>query len=220
MILQNDGLVSKTAKEKVIPIALKAKVTKGLTSSNSICQDESKEDDDEDEEINLMEKNFRKFSRKETASYILNGVLILKVINKTPYEIHRGKKPSLEYFRVFGYRCVISDSLKNPTLYYPMSYNDIFLGYSQKSKAYTVLNKEILKIKKSLNVTFDDSLPKPRISPLVDDDVIEGHDVQDHDRTQNQNCDLEEVIPRVENIKENRDHPSKMKVGQWPCKRK
>nr|GEU59697.1 hypothetical protein [Tanacetum cinerariifolium] len=60
MVLENDGAVSKTMKEKVMPIALKDKVTRGQTSSNSICQDESKEDNNEDEEINLMAKNFRK----------------------------------------------------------------------------------------------------------------------------------------------------------------
>ncbi|GJU36844.1 hypothetical protein Tco_1185198 [Tanacetum coccineum] len=81
------------------------------------------------------------------------------------------------------------------------------IRYSQTSKAYIVLNKETLKIEESLNVTFDESLPKSRTSPLVDDDMIEEQAIQNHDKTQNPNCDLEEVIPRVENIREVRDHP-------------
>ncbi|GKC33018.1 zf-CCHC domain-containing protein [Tanacetum coccineum] len=60
IILVSDGVASKPIKEKVMPIALKANVTRGQTSSNIICQDES----DEDEEINLMAKNFRKLFRK------------------------------------------------------------------------------------------------------------------------------------------------------------
>nr|GEW76802.1 hypothetical protein [Tanacetum cinerariifolium] len=60
MVLDNDGVASKTTKEKVNSLALKAKVTRKQTSDNSTCQDES----DEDEEINLMAKNFRKFSQK------------------------------------------------------------------------------------------------------------------------------------------------------------
>ncbi|GKF52320.1 zf-CCHC domain-containing protein, partial [Tanacetum coccineum] len=60
MVLDNDGVASKTTKEKVKSLALKAKVTREQTSDNSICQGES----DEDEEINLMAKNFRKLSRK------------------------------------------------------------------------------------------------------------------------------------------------------------
>ncbi|GJS76386.1 hypothetical protein Tco_0726267 [Tanacetum coccineum] len=53
MILENDGVVSKTiTNDKVKSIALKANITRGQTSNNSTCQDES----DEDEEINLMAK--------------------------------------------------------------------------------------------------------------------------------------------------------------------
>nr|GEU73576.1 reverse transcriptase domain-containing protein [Tanacetum cinerariifolium] len=108
----------------------------------------------------------------ETAAYILNRVLIRKTINKIPYEILRGRKPSLEYFKVFGCKCIISQSLKNSTLKDSISHNGIFLGYSQTSKAYIVLNKETLKIEESHNVTFDESLPKSKTSPLVDDDMI------------------------------------------------
>ncbi|GKA00179.1 hypothetical protein Tco_0672729 [Tanacetum coccineum] len=59
MILENDGVVSKTTtKDKVKYLALKANITRGQTSNNSTCQDES----DEDKEINLMAKNFRNLS--------------------------------------------------------------------------------------------------------------------------------------------------------------
>ncbi|GKE92981.1 retrovirus-related pol polyprotein from transposon TNT 1-94 [Tanacetum coccineum] len=119
----------------------------------------------------------------ETAAYILNRVLIKKTINKTPYGILRGRKPSLEYFRVFGCKCIITKLLENPTSNDSIFYNGIFLGYSQTSKAYIVLNKETLKIEESLNVTSEESLPKFRTSPLVDDDMIEEQAIQNHDIT-------------------------------------
>ncbi|GJZ45395.1 retrovirus-related pol polyprotein from transposon TNT 1-94 [Tanacetum coccineum] len=149
----------------------------------------------------------------ETATYILNRGLIRKTINKTPYEILRGRRPSIEYFIVFGCKCTISKSLENPTSNDSISYNGNFLGYSQTSKAYIVLNKETLKIEESLDVTFDESLPKSRTSPLVDDDMIEEQVVQNHDKTQNSNSDLEKDIPRVENIREIRDHPIDQVIG-------
>nr|GEU91423.1 hypothetical protein [Tanacetum cinerariifolium] len=43
-----------------MPMALKANITRGETSSNSTCQEKS----DEYEEINLMAKNFGKLLRK------------------------------------------------------------------------------------------------------------------------------------------------------------
>nr|GEX12614.1 retrotransposon protein, putative, Ty1-copia subclass [Tanacetum cinerariifolium] len=40
-------------------------------------------------------------------------------------------------------------------------------------KAYIILNKHTMKVEESLNVTFDESLPPTKLSPLVDDDVGE-----------------------------------------------
>ncbi|GJQ99906.1 hypothetical protein Tco_0522891 [Tanacetum coccineum] len=51
--------------------------------------------------------------------------------------------------------------------------------YSQTSKAYIVLNKETLRIKESLNVTFDEIFPEPKSSPSIEDDRIIEHVVQD-----------------------------------------
>ncbi|GJW45993.1 hypothetical protein Tco_0077639 [Tanacetum coccineum] len=59
-ILEGDDVASKPIKEKVMPIALKANITRGQTSSNSTCQEES----DEGKEINLMAKNFGKLFQK------------------------------------------------------------------------------------------------------------------------------------------------------------
>nr|GEX59667.1 UBN2 domain-containing protein [Tanacetum cinerariifolium] len=62
MILQNDGVVSKTTtKDKVKSLALKAKVTKEQTSKDSDSQDGSDKDLDKEEKaeaFNLMDRNF------------------------------------------------------------------------------------------------------------------------------------------------------------------
>ncbi|GJT58134.1 hypothetical protein Tco_0993188 [Tanacetum coccineum] len=62
MVLGNDGVFSKSTKERVKSLSLKAKVTRGQTSYNSVCQVGS--DEDEYEELNFMAGNFRKFFRK------------------------------------------------------------------------------------------------------------------------------------------------------------
>ncbi|GKA83063.1 zinc finger, CCHC-type containing protein [Tanacetum coccineum] len=64
MVLDNDGVASKTTKEKVKSLAIKAKFTMEQTSDS---QDGSDEDIDEEEEakaFNLLARNFRKFFRK------------------------------------------------------------------------------------------------------------------------------------------------------------
>nr|GEU60397.1 hypothetical protein [Tanacetum cinerariifolium] len=47
------------------------------------------------------------------------------------------------------------------------------IGYSRNCKAYIILNKHTRKIEESLSVTFDDTPPPSKISPLVYDDLDE-----------------------------------------------
>jgi hypothetical protein len=42
-----------------------------------------------------------------TACHAANRLYLHKYLNKTPYEIITGKKPSVQYFRVFGCKCFI-----------------------------------------------------------------------------------------------------------------
>ncbi|GKC36263.1 retrovirus-related pol polyprotein from transposon TNT 1-94 [Tanacetum coccineum] len=109
----------------------------------------------------------------DTSTYILNQILIRTILGKTPYEILRGRKPTLDYFRVFGSKCFILNTKDYLTKFDPKSYEGVFLGYSQNSKAYIILNKHTRKIKESLNVTFDETPPPSKTSPLVDDDLDE-----------------------------------------------
>ncbi|GKB93282.1 retrovirus-related pol polyprotein from transposon TNT 1-94 [Tanacetum coccineum] len=109
----------------------------------------------------------------DTSTYILNRILIRTILGKTPYEILRGRKPTLDYFRVFGSKCFILNTKDYLTKFDPKSYEGVFLGYSQNSKAYIILNKHTRKIEESLNVTFDETPPPSKTLPLVDDDLDE-----------------------------------------------
>ncbi|GJZ64518.1 hypothetical protein Tco_0620939 [Tanacetum coccineum] len=72
-----------------------------------------------------------------------------KVIGKTPYELLRGRKPTLDYFKVFGSKCFILNTKDYLTQFDPKSYEE------------------------SLNVTFDETPPLSKTSPFVDDDLDE-----------------------------------------------
>ncbi|GKF38299.1 hypothetical protein Tco_0118360, partial [Tanacetum coccineum] len=77
MVLNNDGIASKTTKEKVKSLALKAKVTREQTSDDSDSQGDSDEDVDEEEEeaeaFNLKARNFRKGNRFGCGNRFSNG---------------------------------------------------------------------------------------------------------------------------------------------------
>ncbi|GJT88268.1 retrovirus-related pol polyprotein from transposon TNT 1-94 [Tanacetum coccineum] len=67
----------------------------------------------------------------DTSTYILNRILIRAILGKTPYEILRGRKPTLDYFRVFGSKCFILNTKDYLTKFDPKSYevdNDVDLG--------------------------------------------------------------------------------------------
>ncbi|GJR03986.1 hypothetical protein Tco_0526970 [Tanacetum coccineum] len=57
-------VISKSTKEKVKSLALKAKVTRDQTSNYSVCQDGSDENEDEEEEFNSIVKNLWKLFKK------------------------------------------------------------------------------------------------------------------------------------------------------------
>ncbi|GJZ34734.1 retrovirus-related pol polyprotein from transposon TNT 1-94, partial [Tanacetum coccineum] len=109
----------------------------------------------------------------DTSTYILNRILITAILGKTRYELLRGRKPILDYFRVFRSKCFILNTKDYLTKFDPKSYEGVFLGYSQTSKAYIILNKHTREVEESLNGTFNKTPPPSKTSPLVDDDLYE-----------------------------------------------
>nr|GEY54513.1 retrovirus-related Pol polyprotein from transposon TNT 1-94 [Tanacetum cinerariifolium] len=128
---------------------------------------------------------------------------------KIPYELLRGRKPTLDYFRVFGSKCFILNTKDYLTKFDLNSYEGVFLGYSQNSKAYIILNKHTMKIEESLNVTFDETPPLFKTSPLVDDDLDEVEEIKVTEKKNLEN-DIDDKtlkIDEIVNIKESRNLP-------------
>ncbi|GJS06009.1 retrovirus-related pol polyprotein from transposon TNT 1-94 [Tanacetum coccineum] len=151
----------------------------------------------------------------DTSTYILNRILIRAILGKTPYELLRGRKPTLDYFRVFGSKCFILNTKDYLTKFDPKSYEGVFLGYSQNSKAYIILNKHTRKVKESLNVTFDETPPPSKTSPLVDDDLDEEEAIKVTEKKNLENDIVDETlkVDEIINIKESRNHPLENVIG-------
>ncbi|GJS03665.1 retrovirus-related pol polyprotein from transposon TNT 1-94 [Tanacetum coccineum] len=142
------------------------------------------------------------------------GLYVMK-LGKTPYELLRGRKPTLDYFRVFGSKCFILNTKDYLTKFDPKSYEGVFLGYSQNSKAYIILNKHTRKVEELLNVTFDETPPPSKTSPLVDDDLDEEEEIKVTEKKNLEN-DIEDEtleIDEIVNIKESRNHPLENVIG-------
>ncbi|GKB42086.1 retrovirus-related pol polyprotein from transposon TNT 1-94 [Tanacetum coccineum] len=144
----------------------------------------------------------------DTSTYILNRILIGAISGKTPYELLRSRKPTLDYFKVFGSKCFILNTKDYLTKFDPKSYEGVFLGYSHYSKAYIILNKHTIKIKELLNVTFDETPPPSKTSPLVDDDLDEDDAVKVAEKKVLDNDIGDETLKfdEVVNIQESKSH--------------
>ncbi|GKC19160.1 retrovirus-related pol polyprotein from transposon TNT 1-94 [Tanacetum coccineum] len=142
-------------------------------------------------------------------------LLHMDLFRKTPYELLRGRKPTLDYFRVFGSKCFILNTKDYLTKFDPKSYEGVFLGYSQNSKAYIILNKHTRKVEESLNVTFDETPPPSKTSPLVDDDLDEEEAIRETEKKNLENVVEDETleIDKIVNIKESRNHPLENVIG-------
>nr|GEW46979.1 retrovirus-related Pol polyprotein from transposon TNT 1-94 [Tanacetum cinerariifolium] len=94
------------------------------------------------------------------------------------------------------------------TKFDPKSYEGVFLGHSQNSKAYIILNKQTMKVEESLNATFDETPSPPKTLPLEEDDLVEEEAIE-VSKTRTLGNDLEDKSlenNKIINIKELTSH--------------
>ncbi|GJT32912.1 hypothetical protein Tco_0923331 [Tanacetum coccineum] len=72
-----------------------------------------------------------------------------------------------------------------------------------------------MKVEESLNVTFDESHPPTKLSPLVDDDVGEEEAIRKNTKIVNTNNEEDDSIEvdEIINMKESKNHPLDQVIG-------
>lgn len=69
-------------------------------------------------------------------------VFIRPNLDKTPYDLLKGRKPNISYFRIFMCKYFILNNIKDNLSNFDAKSNEgIFPGYSSLSKAYRVYNQ-------------------------------------------------------------------------------
>ncbi|GJS68884.1 hypothetical protein Tco_0683449, partial [Tanacetum coccineum] len=82
------------------------------------------------------------FNAVDTSTYILNRFLIRAILGKTPYELLRGRKLTLDYSRVFGSKCFILNTKDYLTKFDPKSYKDDDIDEEETTKVIEKKNLE------------------------------------------------------------------------------
>ncbi|GJX50635.1 putative ribonuclease H-like domain-containing protein [Tanacetum coccineum] len=94
-----------------------------------------------------------------TTCYVQNRVLVVKPHNKTPYELFRGRTPSLSFMRPFGCHVTILNTLDYLGKFDGKSDEGFFVGYSLNSKAFRVYNIRTRKVEELLHIRFMEDKP-------------------------------------------------------------
>src|SRR4051812_39671287 len=96
----------------------------------------------------------------------------------------------VSYFRTFRCKCYILNTKENLDKFDSRSDERIFLGYSNRSKAYRIYNKNTFSIEESLHVRFDEKLSKLIVQEVIEEPI---------------NTNKEELIEEHINIKNTED---------------
>ncbi|CAJ2645568.1 unnamed protein product [Trifolium pratense] len=118
----------------------------------------------------MHETNVAKFLWAEavnTACYVQNRIYIRSKLNKTAYELFKGRKPDISYFHQFGCTCYILNNKVHLKKFDARGYKGIFIGYSERSKAYRLYISETHTVEETMHVKFDDKEPD-QVSELVE----------------------------------------------------
>ncbi|GJZ31590.1 retrovirus-related pol polyprotein from transposon TNT 1-94 [Tanacetum coccineum] len=125
------------------------------------------------------------------------------------------RKSTLDYLKVFRSKCFILNTKDYLTKFDPKSYEGVFLGYSQNSKSCIIINKHTMKIKESLNMTFDETPPPSKTSPMVDDNLDEEEAIKviENKNLENDIDDETLKVDEIVNIKEFKNHQLENVIG-------
>jgi hypothetical protein len=89
-----------------------------------------------------------------TVVHIQNRVMLRKNINKTPYEIWKGRPTNVKHLRVFGRKCYIKREDGKMGKFESRVDKGLFVGYSSTMKAYTCYNLILNKVVERINVAI------------------------------------------------------------------
>ena len=93
-----------------------------------------------------------------TSVHIQNRVMLRNNIDKTPYDLWKGRPTNVKHFRVFGSKCYIKREYGKMGKFDSRVDKGILVGYSSTRKEYKYQNLRLNKFVKSINVTIDETI--------------------------------------------------------------
>nr|GEV19392.1 hypothetical protein [Tanacetum cinerariifolium] len=101
-----------------------------------------------------------------TICYVLNGALVIKPHNKTPYELIHGRPPLIDFMKPFGCLVTILNTRDYLGKFDEKHDEGFFIGYYVVSKAMRVFNKTTRIVEETLNIIFLENAPNVKENGL------------------------------------------------------
>jgi hypothetical protein len=92
-----------------------------------------------------------------TIVHIQNKVMLRNNIDKTPYELWKGRPTNVNHFRFFGSKCYIKREHGGMGKFDSRVEKGVIVGYSSKRKEYKCYNLRLNKVVENINVTIDET---------------------------------------------------------------
>jgi len=134
-----------------------------------------------------------------TTCYDQNRIYIRPIYEKTTYELFKGRRLNISYFHQFGCTCYILINKLYLKKFDAKAQRGIFVGYSERSKAYIVYNSKTLCVEESMHVKFDDKEPENEtpeqnesvVDIQVSEDTLELDQIAEYEEIQETEITLE-----------------------------
>jgi hypothetical protein len=138
-----------------------------------------------------------------TACYTINRVYLRPGTKNTPYELWKGRKPNVKYFKIFESKCYVMRDREHLGKFDTRSDEGIFLGYATNSRAFRVYNTRTRTVMESINVIVDEKLVNEESCSTNEllDQVFEQDTGNPQDKPNSD--DLEESVKDDTEIEEN-----------------
>jgi hypothetical protein len=92
-----------------------------------------------------------------TTIHIQNRVMLINNIDKTPYELWKGRLTNVNHFRVFGSKCYIKREDVRMVKFESHVEKGVLVGYSSIRKSYKCYNLRLIKVVERINMTIDET---------------------------------------------------------------
>jgi hypothetical protein len=154
--------------------------------------------------------------------HIQNRVMLRNKIDKTPYELWKGRPTNVKHFIVFGSKCYIKREYGRMGKFDSRVDKGVLVGYSSTRKAHKCYTIRLNKAVQSINVTIDETgileskeEENKSMELLFEEEEAEDEVEEEYEENLKETEEqVQQVSPKTPNKRVHKNHPSDQIIGK------